>query len=299
MNRSVNNILPPSELIINPDGSIYHLNLRPEEVGDYILTVGDPQRVSRVSQHFDHIEVRKEKREFVTHTGLLGNKRVTVISTGIGPDNIDIVLNELDALVNIDFDRRTEKVTKKSLRIIRIGTTGGLHADHPVDSVVCSSAVFGFDNLLRFYEWQANAFEQKISKDWEAFAVAHQLELPVVPYTVQGSPELLDTIGRGYARGITITAPGFYAPQGRQLRAKSKITPEIFEHLQNFRSGGHQITNLEMETSAIYALSRILGHEALSCSVILANRAQNTFSANPKDAVDRLIKEIIERIREA
>lgn len=292
----MNNILPPSELIINPDGSIYHLNLRPEDIGDYIITVGDPHRVARVSKHFDEVTVKKEKREFVTHTGRLGDKQVTVISTGIGPDNIDIVFNELDALANIDFAERTIKQKRKTLKFIRIGTTGGLQIDNPVDSIVCSSAAMGFDNLLYFYEWEPNNREQQLSKDWQQYFDEQKTVLPTIPYAAQGSQKLLETIGKGYAQGITITAPGFYAPQGRQLRAKSRLNTAIFDQLKHFRSAGHMITNLEMETSAIYGLSRILDHEALSCSVILANRANNTFSKAPKVAVDNLIEAVVSRI---
>jgi uridine phosphorylase len=288
--------LPPSELIVNPDGSIYHLNLRPEDVGDYVITVGDQNRVARVSQHFDEVTVRKEKREFVTHTGRLGNKRITVISTGIGPDNIDIVLNELDALVNIDFEARKEKAIKKKLPIIRIGTTGGLQPENDVDDIVCSSAAMGFDNLMNFYEWQPSSVEQQLEEDWHQFLDKHHYKAPIRPYFVEGSQKLLDHIGAGYAQGITITAPGFYGPQGRTLRATTRLSPAIFDHLHDFRFGTQKITNLEMETSALYGLSRILGHEALSCSVILANRSKNTFSTNPKAAVDNLIKEVLERI---
>lgn len=290
--------LPPSELIVNPDGSIYHLNLRPEDVGDYIITVGDQNRVARVSQHFDEVTVRKEKREFVTHTGRLGNKRITVISTGIGPDNIDIVLNELDALVNIDFEERKEKAVKKKLAIIRIGTTGGLQPENDVDAIVCSSAGMGFDNLMSFYEWEPSSVEQQLEKDWHQFLEKHHYNAPVCPYFVEGSQKLLDRIGAGYAQGITITAPGFYGPQGRTLRATTRLSPAIFDHLHDFRFGQQKITNLEMETSALYGLSRILGHDALSCSVILANRSKNTFSANPKAAVDNLIIEVLKRIAE-
>ncbi|WP_020535771.1 nucleoside phosphorylase [Lewinella cohaerens] len=290
--------LPPSELIVNPDGSIYHLNLRPEDVGDYIITVGDQNRVARVSQHFDEVTVRKEKREFVTHTGRLGNKRITVISTGIGPDNIDIVLNELDALVNIDFEARKEKAVKKKLAIIRIGTTGGLQPENDVDDIICSSAAMGFDNLMSFYEWQPSSVEQQLEKDWHQFLEKQHYNSPILPYFVEGSQKLLDHIGADYAQGITITAPGFYGPQGRTLRATTKLSPAIFDHLHDFRFGSQKITNLEMETSALYGLSRILGHDALSCSVILANRSKNTFSANPKAAVDNLITEVLKRIAE-
>lgn len=288
--------LLPSELIVNPDGSIYHLNLRPEDIGDTIITVGDQNRVPMVSQHFDRLEVRREKREFVTHTGYLGNKRISVISTGIGPDNIDIVLNELDALVNIDLQKREPSAQHRSLDVIRIGTTGGLHSSSPVDAIVCSAFGLGFDNLLHFYEWEPNAAERTMMKDWNAFVAARDYALPMTPYSVEASSRLLDHIAAGHTKGITITAPGFYAPQGRQLRAKSRLSAEVMDGLREFSSNGHPITNLEMETSAIYGLCRILGHQALSCNVVLANRQDNTFSADPKKAVKDLITAILERI---
>ena len=287
---------PPSELIVNPDGSIYHLNLRPEDVGDTIITVGDQNRVPMVSKHFDRLEVRREKREFVTHTGYLGNKRISVISTGIGPDNIDIVLNELDALVNIDLDKREPLPSRRSLDVIRMGTTGGLHSNTPVDTIVCSSFGLGFDNLLHFYDWEPNSAENQMMEDWNKFVAEREYDLPMVPYAVAGSSKLLDHIAKDYAKGITITAPGFYAPQGRQLRAKSRLSSTVMDGLREFRSNDHHITNLEMETSAIYGLCRILGHQPLSCNVVLANRQDNTFSANPKQAVKDLITAILERI---
>ena len=288
--------LPPSELIINSDGSIYHLNLRPEDVGEYIITVGDPHRVSRVSRHFDRVDVRREKREFVTHTGYLGDRRVSVISTGIGPDNIDIVFNELDALVNIDFATRTIKPELTSLNIIRIGTTGGLRADLPIDGVICSAAAFGFDNLLSYYHWEADAFERAMARDWRAFVAESDLSLPVEPYQVQGSAPLLDTVGRGYARGITITAPGFYAPQGRHLRAAGKLSAATFDQLRSFSTNGLTFSNLEMETAAIYGLASLLGHRALSCSVILANRATGDFSRRAAVDTERMIDTVLARL---
>lgn len=287
---------PPSELIVNPDGSIYHLNLRPEDVGDIIITVGDQNRVPMVSKHFDRLEVRREKREFVTHTGELGNKRISVISTGIGPDNIDIVLNELDALVNIDLQKRELLPEHRTLDVIRMGTTGGLHSSSPVNSIVCSAFGLGFDNLLNFYDWESNPHESQMMADWTSFVEEQEYDLPMVPYSAEASVDLLQHIGAGYTQGITITAPGFYAPQGRQLRAKSRLSAQVMDGLRAFRSNGYQITNLEMETSAIYGLCRILGHRPLSCNVVLANRQDNTFSANPKQAVENLIVAILERI---
>ncbi|MEL7423651.1 MAG: nucleoside phosphorylase [Bacteroidota bacterium] len=287
---------PPSELIVNPDGSIYHLNLRPEDIGDFIITVGDQNRVPMVSKHFDRLEVKREKREFVTHTGYLGDRRISVISTGIGPDNIDIVINEIDALVNIDLEQREDFREHRMLTFMRMGTTGGLSKVTPVDSIICSAFGLGFDNLLNFYDWEPNAAEQQMTADWHTFVSDHQYDLPITPYSVQGSVDLLAHMSKGYHQGITITAPGFYAPQGRQLRAKSRLSPAVMDALRTFRSSDCAITNLEMETSAIYGLCRILGHKALSCNVVLANREANTFSSAPKAAVENLIVKMLERI---
>ncbi|MEL7219696.1 MAG: nucleoside phosphorylase [Bacteroidota bacterium] len=287
---------PPSELILNPDGSIYHLNLLPQDIGEYIITVGDPGRVEKVSRYFDFIEVRKSKREFVTHTGWLSDKRITVISTGIGPDNIDIVLNELDALVNIDLQNRSDKKTFKSLKVIRLGTSGCLQSDIPVDSVVSSVFGLSFDNMLRFYEWSPSDTEQQLQQDWHTFEAETQLSIPVVPLAVSGSWELLENLAEDHHRGITITAPGFYAPQTRYLRARGIIKADAFDSMENFSSQGVKLTNLEMETAAIYGLSRLLGHQALSCSAILANRANNTFSKRPKKIVEQMIRQVLGRI---
>lgn len=288
--------IPPSELITNADGSIYHLNLHPEDVGDWIITVGDQNRVARVSRHFDRLDVEKAKREFVTHTGWLGDKRITVISTGIGPDNIDIVLNELDALVNIDMATRLPLAQPRSLPIIRIGTTGGVQEDIPVDGVICSAMALGFDNVMDYYAWSPNASEYRLAQDWAAFTTEGAWRVPVTPYAVEGSAALLAGIAAPFHQGITLTAPGFYGPQGRQLRAPSKLQDGLFDALYRFRSQGLRLTNIEMETSAIYGLSRVLGHQALSCSVVLANRHDNTFSTNPGAAVDKLIVQILTQI---
>jgi uridine phosphorylase len=289
---------PPSELILNPDGSIYHLNLLPEDIGEYVITVGDPDRVTHVSQHFDTIEVKKGKREFVTHTGLLGKQRITVLSTGIGPDNIDIVLNELDALVNIDLATRTPLPQSRSLKIIRLGTSGCVQPDIPVDSIVCSAMALGFDNMLNFYERELTPRAQQLANDWQNLVAAKKWALPMLPYPTLADEQLLTTIGAPYHQGITITAPGFYAPQGRQLRATSKLKPAILDQLPHFQSQGFPLINVEMETAAIYGLSQILGHQALSCSLILANRANHTFSMRPKAAVDEMIQAILAKISE-
>jgi uridine phosphorylase len=283
----------PSELILNDDGSIYHLHLQPDQIADTIFTVGDPARVERISQHFDRIEHRVHKREFITHTGSIGHKRLTVISTGIGPDNIDIVLNELDALANIDLVSRREKADLKTLTLIRIGTSGALQADIEPGQRVASTYGLGFDNLLAYYDLKPNLGEAELITALNGFQAVTE-RWPVQPYAVSGSPDLIRTIGKNMLLGITITSPGFYGPQGRSLRLKSRLT--ALDRIPHFRHRGHRITNFEMETSAIYGLSRLLGHRALSCNVILANRARGTFSSDAQGDVDRLIREVLERV---
>lgn len=287
--------ISPSELVLNADGSIYHLNLHPEEIAPIILTVGDPGRVSRVSRHFDRIEVRKEKREFITHTGWVGRRRLSVISTGIGPDNIDIVLNELDALVNIDLDSRVPKDDLTQLRLIRIGTSGCIQPDLPVDSFVAARFGLGFDNLLTFYEYRPNLVEATLFDELSAYldVAGH---LPVMPYVCEGSASLARAIGSNMHSGITITAPGFYGPQGRRLRLQSRLTAGMVKSLANFSQAGMRILNFEMETAPLFGLTRMLGHQALSCNVLIANRATGTFSADPHAAIDRLIVEVLEKV---
>ena len=285
--------MKPSELILNPDGSIYHLHLLPEQIAPIVITVGDPDRVPMVSRYFDAIEHRQQKREFVTHTGRLGTQRLSVISSGIGPDNIDIVLNELDAAVNIDLNSRMPKSDPVSLKIIRLGTAGCLHADVPVDSLVASTGGLGLDGLLQFYKApeQQNhpllaALREHFSEDWN---------FPLAPYFSEGDAALLELFKEGFHQGITATNPGFYGPQGRQLRAAVRL-PNYLDYLQNFEFQGRKILNLEMETAAIYGLSQMLGHRAISLSVILANRASGTFSSNPENGVRKLIETALERI---
>ncbi len=284
-----------SELILNQDGSIYHLSLRPEEVAPLILTVGDQDRVEKVSRLFDRVEHRARHREFVTHTGWLGKKRISVVSTGIGPDNIDIVLNELDALFNIDFATRQPKKEHTPLTIIRLGTTGGLHAMTPVDSLVSSAGAFGFDGLLQFYrapDLQDNEAIREMRRHGADTAGWH---FPVAPYFAEAAPGLLDIFQESFAKGITATNPGFYGPQGRQLRAPLR-SPEYLDMLTSFEFKGLRILNLEMETSAIFGLSQLLGHRAASLSVVLANRAEGRFSLDPDRAIARLIEVVMEKI---
>lgn len=286
------NRITETELILNADGSVYHLNLLPGDVADTVITVGDPQRVAQVSRYFDHIELKKEKREFVTHTGTIGGKRLTVISTGIGTDNIDIVLNELDALVNIDLKSRLLKQHLRSLNLIRIGTSGATQADIPVDSLLVSTAAIGLDTLMHYYQHNLTDTEQLLLAQFKsALPAGYGLS----PYIATANPILLAQLAGDVRQGITITAPGFYAPQGREVRAKS-ATSGLMKQVQDFRYGGQRITNLEMETAGIYGMASVLGHKALSFNVILANRITQTFSQHPDKVMETHIKEILERL---
>ena len=277
-----------AELIISGEGRIYHLNIHAEDIAPTILLVGDPQRVPMVSAHFDKVTFTAHKREFVTHTGYLNGKRISVVSTGIGPDNIDIVLNEIDALFNIDFERRVPKEVHTPLTFIRLGTSGSLQADIPVDSIVLSAFGLGMDNLLHSYQDCPKVREQAME---EAFITHTQWYMDKGhPYIVKGSEALLQQFDSpAVFKGITATAPGFYAPQGRRLR----LIPEddqLNEKLASYCFESHRVTNMEMETAAIYGLSRLLGHQALSMNAIIANRPAGTFSADPGKAVEKLIQ---------
>ncbi len=275
-----------SELIINNRGAVYHLDCRPEEIASTIITVGDPDRVKEVSKYFDSIEHQNQHREFVTHTGYIGGKRISVVSTGIGPDNIDIVLNELDALVNIDFGTRQIKEKLSTLNIIRLGTSGALQADIPVDSCVVSTFGLGIDNLLNFYRHDNNEEEKQMV---QAFLTQTQLHHTFsLPYINTAGASVLKHFVDGFHHGITVTCPGFYGPQGRVLRM-GLSQPDLIDRLTSFSFGNHRITNFEMETSAIYGLGRILGHQCLSISAIVANRISKTFSKDGAAAVDRLL----------
>lgn len=284
--------LSASELIINPDGSVYHLNLFPQDIAHTIITVGDQDRVAQVSQYFDRIEVKKNHREFITHTGYLANKRISVISTGIGTDNIDIVMNELDALVNIDFHTRQIRPELTRLQIIRIGTSGSVQPDVTVDSILVSERAIGIDGLLHFYQYKNTITEMP---HLEAFASYFTAAFPIAtPYLFEADETLLSAFG-AYQRGTTITANGFYAPQGRALRAPVQ-TDQYIRHIQAFAHPDFRITNLEMETAALYGMSKILGHQCLSVNAILANRINNTFSAHPEKIVTRAIEESLDII---
>lgn len=284
--------IPESDLIINPDGSIYHLNLLPEDLADTVITVGDPDRVEEVSKRLDRIELKKGKREFITHTGYLGQRRITILSTGIGTDNIDIVLNELDALVNIDLATRIPKPQLKSLNIIRIGTSGTLQEDISVDSILVSELGLGLDALMNYYVHKVSGDEHMILDEIKAHL--HHIK-GISPYVTAADNTLLSEIGRELPRGITVTAPGFYAPQGREVRAQNAI-PNLIELLKTFRAGKYRITNLEMETAGIYALSKALGHKALSVNAILASRVRFEFSKDPQKIIDKTIELVLSRL---
>ncbi len=285
--------LQPSELILNDDGSIYHLNLLPEDIAPTVILVGDPNRVRRVSKYFDSIELKKEKREFVSHTGVLNGKRLTVISSGIGPDNIDIVLNELDALANIDFKSRTVKSDLTSLDIVRIGTSGSLQKDIPVDSFVLSEWAIGFDSLLHYYvseHIQLKHVQQAFVRHANWYMAKSE------PYVVTCSKSLAQRLQSDEVHnGFTGTNVGFYGPQGRVLRLPVQ-DPNFNDTLASFEYKGRRITNLEMETSAIYGMSKLLGHNAVSMNCVIANRPNGLFSKDPKAAVDALIQYTLEKL---
>ena len=284
-----------SELIINDRGAVYHLDLRPEELAPLIITVGDPGRVSEVSKYFDRVEVTRSHREFVTHTGWLGEKRLTVVSTGIGTDNIDIVLNELDALVNIDLSSRTIRPELQQLQIIRIGTSGSLQADIPVDSFVAGTHGIGLDNLMNFYVVENNEEEKQLL---HAFVTETQLHGRIsYPYIAGASISLMKHFVAGFHHGITVTCPGFYGPQGRVLRL-GLTNPQLIDRLTGFKFGQYRITNFEMETSAIYGLGKALHHHCISLNAIVANRVSKTFSADSAATIEKLILKTLEIISE-
>ena len=287
--------LKSSELILNPDGSVYHLNLKPEHIAHDIIFVGDQNRVEKITQFFDSIEFSTQKREFKTQTGSLNGKRITVISTGIGPDNIDIVMNELDALVNIDLQTRQIKASLTSLNIIRIGTSGSLHADIPVDSFVLSKFGLGLDNMLRSY--LIDAVSNPVME--ETFIAHTNWDLRKgKPYIIACSETLERRIESDEMhKGITATAGGFYGPQGRVLRLDIQ-DDALNSKMDHFVFDNQRITNLEMETAAIYGLGKLLGHHCLSLNAIIANRASGNFSEDPYKAVDELISYTLRKLTE-
>ena len=287
------NKIPESELILNPDGSVYHLNLLPDDISDVIINVGDPDRVSKVSAFFDNIEVKKQKREFVTHTGHYKGRRISVISTGIGTDNIDIVYNELDALVNIDLKTRTVKPNLTALNLIRIGTSGALQPEIPVDSFVFSTFGLGLDGLLNFYQYTNTPEEQAIIEGFRKH-YPNNCKLPE-SYLTRSSLKLEKALSEGMFKGITASCSGFYAPQGRVLRYQLART-DMIEKLNSFRHGEHKVTNFEMETGAMYGLAKILGHHCCAVNLIVANRIAQEFSKKYEERMLQLIQTVLDRI---
>jgi uridine phosphorylase len=282
--------LAPSELILNPNGSIYHLNLLPEHISDTILAVGDPDRVSLVSKYFDEIEFQTAKREFVTHTGYYKGKRLTVLSSGIGTDNVDILLNELDALVNIDFVSRQLAEDRISLRIVRVGTSGALQETVPVGSHLVSEYAVGFDTLMQFYPLAQTGFENSVGE-----ALQEKLNLGFRPYCVRGTEQLHRQVAYDMIPGNTVTCPGFYGPQGRSLRLQAR-DPHLVQALHDFRQGDFRLTNFEMETAGYYSLGQLLGHEVISLNAIVANRITGQFAQDPIDIIDDLILKTLDRL---
>lgn len=285
-------ILPDSELVLNPDGSVYHLAMRPEQLGDLVLVVGDQGRVERISRHFDKVEHRTHNREFVAHTGVYNGKHITALSTGIGTDNIDIVLNELDALANIDLVQRTPKKQHRALRIIRLGTCGALQEDIPVDTRIVSAFGVGMDNVLHYYAYENTGPEERL-----LLALLAQTEWPEnlpVPYVAQGDKLLIDLLGTDNTVGITLTAGGFYGPQGRQLRLVPSVD-EFNERLSAFAFEGLRSSNYEMETSALYGLGGMLGHRVCTVCTVVANRLRKEYSKDHHAAIDAMIAEVLER----
>jgi len=283
-----------SELLINPDGSIFHLHLKPEQLAETVLLVGDPGRVLMISSFFETIECHVENREFVTITGSYKGKRISVVGTGIGTDNIDIVLNELDALANIDLTKRQEKDIKKSLTIIRIGTCGGLQPDLPVGTFLVSEKSIAMDGMLYFYEGFEKINDAKFQMEFEA-----QTEWPDffnVPLVVNSDPELVNRIaGETMKRGVTLSANGFYGPQGRRLRIPLKM-PDLVAKIEEFSFENYRITNFEMESSAVAGLSALLGHKAMTVCLVIANRKAKKADVDYQDAMKKLVSTVLERL---
>lgn len=290
--RNATNAIPETELILRSDGSVYHLGVLPHQVADRIIIVGDPDRVPVISALFDEVECRIAGREFVIHTGSFQEKKMTVVSSGIGVDNIDIVINELDAAVNVDFETRKPKATHTTLKIVRIGTSGSMHADIPVGSFVASAFSFALDGVPYSYMWSRNENEELLHQE-----LANRffwLKESSGFYTVQGSDSLLSQIAFDAVKGITATANGFYGPQGRSVRLQSVMESRIDQYA-SFSSNELKITNFEMECAGIYALASMLGHEALTVCAILANRATKEFHKNPSASIESLIRLVLER----
>jgi uridine phosphorylase len=286
----MNKVIPASELIINPDGSIYHLHLKPEDISSSIIAVGDPERVAAISKHFDSIDFKMTKREFVTHTGTYEGKRLTVMSTGMGTDNIEIFMTELDALVNIDLQTRIPKEEHTSLNIVRVGTSGSMRNEIKAGSKLASSYGIGLDTLMTYYTAEQTDFEKQVG-----ITVQAALGLPFTPYCFQGSQLLLDKLSEGLIIGNTVTCPGFFGPQGREVRLKPAI-PDIIERLGAVEMENFKLTNFEMETAGYYAMGRMLGHEVLSLNAIVANRISLEFADDPGAIMEELILHTLKHI---
>lgn len=284
-----------TDLLLNKDFSSYHINLKPDEIGETIFLVGDKDRVPVISQYFDKIIVKKEKREFYSHTGFYKNIKITAISTGIGTDNIDIVVNELDSLANINLEKKQDKAEKTRLTFVRIGTCGIIQDDIPVGSPIVSDFALGLDNLMSFYEIENSVEEKEISDLLKTHLKKNKLELDF--YLTESSTKLREKFKEGFYHGITITAPGFYAPQGRKLRYKLS-KPNMIDVLSGFKYSSQRILNFEMETSAIYGLSKILGHDAITIDLGLANRKQNKAQVNYYEAMSKLVKRVLDIVVE-
>lgn len=286
-------MIESSELIVNPDGSIYHLSLRPDQLADTVILVGDQDRVARVSACFDSIEHKVQHREFISHTGVYKGKRITALSTGIGTDNIDIVLNELDALANIDLEKREIRSTRKQLTLVRIGTSGSLQEDIPVDSFVVSSHALGLDGVLPFYAQSEDVIDAELTAAFKKHTNWNAHLNP--PYIVQAPGVVFQKLQPNWISGITVTANGFYGPQGRVLRLPVRV-PELNTQLNTFRSDALRISNYEMETSALYGLSAMMGHQAATVCVIIANRYKREYSKNAQQRIDELIRQVLDRL---
>jgi len=276
--------------LILQDGAVYHLGIRPENLSEKIITVGDPDRVSEVSRHFDSVEFTQRHREFVTHTGHFKGKRLTAISTGMGTDNIEILMTELDALVNVDFQSREVKHELKSLEIVRVGTSGSLQPEIPVDSILVSELAVGFDALMCFYPYHLRKSDLLLSE-----SLQHMADLPFLPYIVRANSDLLNRLGKEMVPGNTLTCPGFYAPQGRSVRLSPR-RENLLKAYKEFRHGDFRITNFEMETAGYYAMGELLGHQMLSVNAIVASRANDVFSKNPAATVEKAIQMVLEAI---
>ena len=279
-----------TDLILNANGSVYHLGLHSEDLTDIILTVGDPERVTKVSQYFDRIDIRRSHREFHAHIGWIGKQRVMVISSGMGTDNVEILLTELDALANVNLVDRTVNETHRKLTIVRIGTSGSLQADIPVDSYIANQHAFGVDTLMQFYPFRM----QEDQAEWSR-RLSELLEIGFVPYCATAASRLLVTWKDCCTFGTTLTCPGFYAPQGRQVRVAPSIA-QLPEKLASFRFDGQRLTNFEMETAGYYALGQLLNHDVISLNAVLANRATQKFSVNPTKTIATLIEKVLDKV---